>query len=323
MAGTRYRRPGGSRLQPGGAAQAVRDGRDAARGCGARWPGRFTSVWLVYLIEPVSGLFGHDHDALYISGGLAIIAAFCVVFVVTLADWNATPALRATWLATLFALALAACVLYGGSGATSLWIYVSAISGLLSPAAHRPGGAARLTGVCYTVSCFTGHVDMGDFLINLLPTVLLGLAMIGLRKHFELTRELSQARETWPARRQPGAAAAGAGHARPDRAVALDDHAQVRARPAAARPAAGRPRPGPRPRRDRAGRRRSAGRPCTTSGRRSAATGGRRWRWRSSPPAPPSRRPGSRRRTTPISPCCRARSTRTPRPRWPGACARR
>jgi two-component system sensor histidine kinase DesK len=37
---------------------------------------------------------------------------------------------------------------------------------------------------------------MGDFLINLLPVVLLGLAMIGLRNHFELTRELSQARET-------------------------------------------------------------------------------------------------------------------------------
>ena len=37
---------------------------------------------------------------------------------------------------------------------------------------------------------------MGDFLINLLPTVLLGLAMIGLRSHFELTRELAEARET-------------------------------------------------------------------------------------------------------------------------------
>jgi two-component system sensor histidine kinase DesK len=37
---------------------------------------------------------------------------------------------------------------------------------------------------------------MADFFINLLPTVLLGLAMIGLRNHFELTRELSEARET-------------------------------------------------------------------------------------------------------------------------------
>ena len=48
----------------------------------------------------------------------------------------------------------------------------------------------------YCVTSLTGHVDMGDFLINLLPTVLLGLAMIGLRNHFELTRELTEARET-------------------------------------------------------------------------------------------------------------------------------
>ena len=40
-----------------------------------------TAVWLVYLIQPVSGLFGHHHSPLYIGGGMAIIAAFCVVFV--------------------------------------------------------------------------------------------------------------------------------------------------------------------------------------------------------------------------------------------------
>ncbi len=62
---------------------------------GARlWRVSLTAVWLVYLIEPVSGLFGHHHDALYIGGGLAIIAAFCVVFVITLADWNASTGAR-------------------------------------------------------------------------------------------------------------------------------------------------------------------------------------------------------------------------------------
>ena len=54
-----------------------------------------------------------------------------MVFVITLADWNATGRRSAIWLAALFALALAACVFYGGSGATSLWIYVSAIAGLM------------------------------------------------------------------------------------------------------------------------------------------------------------------------------------------------
>jgi two-component system sensor histidine kinase DesK len=164
---------------------------------GARmWRVSLTAVWLVYLIEPVSGLFGHHRSALYIGGGLAIIGAFCVVFVVTLADGVATPRRSATWLAALFALALAACILYGGSGATSLWIYVSAIAGLVIPRQRTALVVLAATGVTYTITCFTGHVEMGDFLINLLPTVLLGLAMIGLRNHFELTRELSEARET-------------------------------------------------------------------------------------------------------------------------------
>ena len=164
---------------------------------GARiWRVSLTAVWLVYLIEPVSGLFGRHHSGLYISGGLAIIGAFCVVFVVTLADWNATARRSAIWLAALFALALAACVFYGGSGATSLWIYVSAIAGLSIPRQRTALVVLAVTGVTYTITCYTGHVDMADFLINLLPTVLLGLAMIGLRNHFELTRELSEARET-------------------------------------------------------------------------------------------------------------------------------
>jgi two-component system, NarL family, sensor histidine kinase DesK len=164
---------------------------------GARiWRVSLTAVWLVYLIEPVSGLFGRHHSAFYIGGGLAIIGAFCVVFVITLADWNATARRSATWLAALFALALAACVFYGGSGATSLWIYVSAIAGLSIARQRTALAVLAVTGVTYTITCYTGHVDMADFLINLLPTVLLGLAMIGLRNHFELTRELSEARET-------------------------------------------------------------------------------------------------------------------------------
>jgi len=164
---------------------------------GARlWRVSLTAVWLVYLIEPVSGLFGHHHSGLYIGGGLAIIGAFCVVFVVTLADWNATGRRSAIWLATLYALALAACIFYGGSGATSLWIYVSALAGLTIAVQRTALWVLALIAASYCVTSVFGHVDLGDFFINLLPTVLLGLAMIGLRNHFELTRELSEARET-------------------------------------------------------------------------------------------------------------------------------
>jgi two-component system sensor histidine kinase DesK len=160
------------------------------------WRVSLTAVWLVYLIEPVSGLFGRHHDTLYIAGGIAIIAAFCVVFVAMIADWNRTTRRSLLGLAVLFALALAACIMYGGTGATSLWIYVSALAGLVMPVQRTAIWIVAAVTACYVITSVTSHGDLADFLINLVPTVLLGLAMIGLRNHFELTRELSEARET-------------------------------------------------------------------------------------------------------------------------------
>ena len=160
------------------------------------WRVSLTAVWLVYLIEPVSGLFGHHHDELYIAGGIAIIAAFCVVFVVVIAEANRGTRRSLLGLAALFALALTACIMYGGTGATSLWIYVSALTGLVIPAQRTAVWLVAAVTAAYTITSLTSHGDLGDFLINLVPTVLLGLAMIGLRSHFELTRELGEARET-------------------------------------------------------------------------------------------------------------------------------
>ena len=160
------------------------------------WRVSLTAVWLVYLIEPVSGLFGHHHDDLYIAGGIAIIAAFCVVFVGVIAEANRSTRRSLLGLAALFALALAACILYGGTGATSLWIYVAALTGLVIPVQRTAVWLVAAVTAAYSITSLTSHVDLGDFLINLVPTMLLGLAMIGLRSHFELTRELSEARET-------------------------------------------------------------------------------------------------------------------------------
>jgi len=127
----------------------ARTGWNAGRGPGditraARvWRVSLTAVWLVYLVEPVSGLFGHHRDALYIAGGMAIIAAFCVIFVAMIADWNRTTRRSMLGLAALFALALVACSVYGGGGATSLWIYVSALVGLVIPVQRTGGGHQR------------------------------------------------------------------------------------------------------------------------------------------------------------------------------------
>jgi len=62
----------------------------------------------------------------------------------------------------------------------------------------RRGAMLAVLGVsaCYAVLGWLTHATTGNFLITLLPVVLIGWAMIGFRMQIMLTRELSQARET-------------------------------------------------------------------------------------------------------------------------------
>ena len=98
-------------------------------------------------------------------------------------------------LGVIFALAVLACVVYG-SDWLALWIYVSAATGFVFPG-RRPAMLAVLgVSACYALLAWLTHAKTSDFLITLLPVVLIGWAMIGFRMQIMLTRELSQARET-------------------------------------------------------------------------------------------------------------------------------
>jgi two-component system sensor histidine kinase DesK len=155
----------------------------------------FTAVWLLYLIQPVAGLFEHHHSALYIGGGLGIVVVFCAVYLIYVPSWPHPPERALAGLGVMAALAVAGCVIYGGSGASTLWIFVSSAAGLLVPDRRWAVRAVIGCGVCYLIFSLTGHVDRTDFLLNLLPTVVVGLAMVGLRRQVSLMNELRQARE--------------------------------------------------------------------------------------------------------------------------------
>jgi two-component system sensor histidine kinase DesK len=162
-----------------------------------RWV--FSAVWLVYLIQPVSNLFGrHHHGVWYIAGGLAITVAFSVVYVPVVGNSIAWPRLARTGVAVIVALAVLACVVYGKAW-TPLWIYVSAAVGTVLPAVtsrRRTMLAVAGVGVCYTFFSWLSHDNPSDYLVVLLPVLLIGIAMVGFRLQMELMRELSQARET-------------------------------------------------------------------------------------------------------------------------------
>jgi len=162
-----------------------------------RW--LFSSIWLVYLVAPVSDLFGHRHGAAWIAGGLAIAVAFGVVYAPTLAQANNWPRLARFGLGGLAGLAGLACVVYGAAW-TPLWIYVSAATGMVLSDAPNRRRRSRLAilgvGACYTFFCWLSHTGVTEYLVVLLPVMLVGVAMIGFRMQITLMRELAQARET-------------------------------------------------------------------------------------------------------------------------------
>ncbi len=161
-----------------------------------RW--LFSGIWLVYLVAPVSGLFGHHHGALWIAGGAAIAGAFCVIYVPSLALAYLRRRLAQGGLGALAGLSALACVVYGQAW-TPLWIYVSAAAGMVLSMAPNGRRLSRLgiigVGACYTFFCWLSHTGIAEYLVVLLPVLLVGVAMIGFRMQITLMRELAQARE--------------------------------------------------------------------------------------------------------------------------------
>jgi two-component system sensor histidine kinase DesK len=197
-----------SEAAPGqaGSGQANRDWDDAvlaeARmqgipGSGSRWRWLFSGIWLVYLIQPISDLFGR-HDPAWIAGGLIIAAAFCAIYLPALMYVDERPRWAGAGLAALAVLAAVACVVYGEHW-TPLWIYVSAAGGLILTALFDRRVATLgvvVIAALYLISCWITHLDGTDTVVVLLPVVLIGLAMMGFRMQLVLMHELAQARET-------------------------------------------------------------------------------------------------------------------------------
>jgi len=192
----------------------------------------FSGVWLVYLIQPVSDLFQHDHGVAWIAGGLVITVAFCVIYLPVLMFSDTRPRLALYGLGALVALAAVACVVYGKNW-VPLWIYVSAAGGMVLTSVYdrrRASLGVFAIAACYLLFCWITHFDAASTLAILLPVLLIGLAMIGFRLQMTLLRQAGPgSRDGRQAGRERGTAPAGPGHARPDRAVAVDDHAEVRA----------------------------------------------------------------------------------------------
>jgi two-component system sensor histidine kinase DesK len=164
------------------------------------WRLLFSGIWLIYIIQPIGGLFRHHYGGLYISGAIAIVVVFCLCY---LRLWTAHEISRRIgrgsslrYIVPLFVLAALACVVYDGAKWNALWIYVSAACGAMSSDRRVAARAVLAAAGCYVLFSWIGHDAVSDFLFTLLPVVLVGFAMIGLRAQIAMMRELQQARET-------------------------------------------------------------------------------------------------------------------------------
>jgi len=154
----------------------------------------FTGIWLLYLIAAIADLATRPYNPVYAAIGIAIIVVFSALYLGLVPNWPLPSRHRLAGLATLAALAVLFCLFYGQTGAVALWIFVSSASGLLVASRRWAARAVLGSFACYTVFSWTTHVTGTNYLGNVLP-VFIGFAMIGLRRQFELTAELSRARE--------------------------------------------------------------------------------------------------------------------------------
>jgi two-component system sensor histidine kinase DesK len=155
----------------------------------------FSAIWLIYLIQPVADLFDtrHPPSALYQAGAVALVAAFCVLYVFLIGTWWENRTRGRVGLAVLAGLAATTCLIYGADW-TPIFIYVSAAAGFIIWDRRRAMLAVAASTVAYVVVSEIVHTKSGELWAELLPVALIGFAMIGFKMQIVLNQQLRQAR---------------------------------------------------------------------------------------------------------------------------------
>ena len=155
----------------------------------------FSAIWLIYLIGPVADLFAvkYHHSPLYQAVAVALVTAFCVLYVFLIGTWWENRARGRVGLGVLAGLATAICLAYGAEW-TPIFIYVSSAAGFIIWDRRRALLAVAACTVAYVVVSEIVHTKPGDLWAELLPVALIGFAMIGFKMQIVLNQQLRQAR---------------------------------------------------------------------------------------------------------------------------------
>jgi two-component system sensor histidine kinase DesK len=155
----------------------------------------FSAIWLVYLIGPLGDLFPRKHppSPLYQGGAVALVAAFCVLYVFLIGTWWQNRTRGRVGLAVLAGLATVISLVYGKEW-TSIFIYVSSAAGFIIWDRRRALLAVAASSAAYVVLSEFAHTSQDELWSLLLPVALIGFAMIGFKMQIVLNVQLRQAR---------------------------------------------------------------------------------------------------------------------------------
>ncbi|HXP54471.1 MAG TPA: histidine kinase, partial [Streptosporangiaceae bacterium] len=155
----------------------------------------FSAIWLIYLIQPVADLFDpkHHYSPLYQAFAVALVAAFCTVYIFLIETWHQNRDRGRIGLGALAVLAVVITLVYG-NGWASIFIYVSAATGFVIWDRRRALLGVAACTVAYVVLAEIVHTTSGDLWAELLPVALIGFAMIGFKMQIVLVHQLRQAR---------------------------------------------------------------------------------------------------------------------------------
>jgi len=166
----------------------------------------FAAIWLIYLADPLARLFDRGYSAAAIGVTLTAVAVFCAAYVgVNLIVRREAGVLSPDRLGDprklvlLGVLALIAAVLPATVDAewVVLWIYVASAAGATLPMNAPPSWAMRgglAATVAMSLESLALGVDLGSWLVLLLPCVFSFLGVMAVRGMRDLIRQLQHAR---------------------------------------------------------------------------------------------------------------------------------
>lgn len=155
------------------------------------------TIWMFYLGAPVSDLFGGGHTALTITlGGLSLIAYIVVYLLLIVRPRSAlfVPLPVYGALAALLLLAVSLSLTLGSQWLV-LFVYLAVSAGATLPTRQARWAISMSVAVLIALGMLTdADYDMWPALV--IPSLLGGMAMTGVRQMVRTTRELREARAT-------------------------------------------------------------------------------------------------------------------------------